>query len=346
MNHRLSYREGGATYINSGYNYILLIAMSLIFWVAGYAESVGYPVYGDMASTPIWNVACSMLPDKAVAYIIGILLLCGGAFLIHRANYMLIIIREKTFLPFLFYIILIGCNVAFLPLTPVSVGVFCLIIALYQVLSTYNNPKGILQIYNATLLIGAGSLLWVQILWFVPVFWWAMYSFKSWSLRTFLASLIGLGTLYWFLLGWCVLTDDYQYFTFGFSSLGRIGLPVWADIRTIDLLYLACLSVIAILSMLNIFINEYEENIRTRHFLFFIILLCVVSFGLSIVYEMQSGNFLQICCMPLSILMAHFFSTSRMKRIHWVYFGFLILFVLLSVLRSPWSFLPPDVLGD
>ena len=55
--------------------------------------------------------------------------MAGGAFLVHRVNYALMLIREKTLLPFLFYALLTSTNPDFFPLKSTSVGVFCLILA-------------------------------------------------------------------------------------------------------------------------------------------------------------------------------------------------------------------------
>ena len=40
----------------------------------------------------------------------------GGAFFVHRANYALMLIREKSYLPFLFYALFISTNPDFFPL--------------------------------------------------------------------------------------------------------------------------------------------------------------------------------------------------------------------------------------
>ncbi|GHV52716.1 hypothetical protein FACS1894181_16020 [Bacteroidia bacterium] len=331
-------------FIDIPFNYVLLVGMSLFFWIAGYSESAGYPVYSGVSSTPLWATVCRMLPNKAVTYLIGVLLLAGGAFLIYRANYMLIIIREKTYMPFLFYLIFISSNTDFFPLNSASLGVFCLILAFYQILTTYHNTNVIPQIYNSALLIGAGSLLWVHILWFVPVFWYGMYSFKSMTLRTFLAFLTGLATVYWFLLGWCVWTEDFSFFSIPFASLLKTGFPAFG-LGPVDWLSMGCLLSVGLLAVVNILLHEYDDSLRTRQFLFFIILFGIVPFGLSFIYEQQSTEFLEVSCMPLAILIAHFFTTSKSRWLKWLYYLFMALFLLLAILRSPWSFLPPDVLG-
>ena len=41
-------------------------------WVVSYLYSVGYPVYGEVSATPLWNTICQTLPGKEFTYIIGI----------------------------------------------------------------------------------------------------------------------------------------------------------------------------------------------------------------------------------------------------------------------------------
>ena len=156
-------------------------------WVVSYLYSVGYPVYGEVSATPLWNTICQTLPGKEFTYIIGMALMFGGAFLLHRANYVLVLIREKTMLPFLFYVLFISTNPDFFPLKSTSVGVFCLILAIYQLFTTYHDPEAREKAYSAALLIGIGSLLWVHLLWFLPLFWLGMYNFRSLTSRTFIA---------------------------------------------------------------------------------------------------------------------------------------------------------------
>lgn len=90
--------------------FVSVLLACIVCWVVSYLYSVGYPVYGEVSATPLWNTICQALPGKEFTYIIGMALMFGGAFLLHRANYVLVLIREKTMLPFLFYILFISTN--------------------------------------------------------------------------------------------------------------------------------------------------------------------------------------------------------------------------------------------
>ena len=105
--------------------HLYMLCACIFCWIVGYVDSVGYPVYGEVTAPPLWNALCLVLPGKLFTYLIGFLLMAGGAFLVHRVNYALMLIREKTLLPFLFYALLTSTNPDFFPLKSTSVGVFC-----------------------------------------------------------------------------------------------------------------------------------------------------------------------------------------------------------------------------
>lgn len=227
--------------------FVPVLLACIACWVVSYLYSVGYPVYGEVSATPLWNTICQTLPGKEFTYIIGMALMFGGAFLLHRANYVLVLIREKTMLPFLFYVLFISTNPDFFPLKSTSVGVFCLILAIYQLFTTYHDPEAreglqcrLADRYRQSAL---GSFAVV-----LPLFWLGMYNFRSLTSRTFIASLLGVATVYWFLLGWCVWQRDFTLFNVPFSTLFKVRLLATDGIVLLDwisIMAIALLTVVA-----------------------------------------------------------------------------------------------------
>lgn len=307
-------------------------------WAVSYAFSVGYPVYAEVSATPLWNAICQALPGKLFTYLIGMALMFGGAFLLLRANYALVLIREKTLLPFLFYVLFISTNPDFLPLKSTSVGVFCLILAIYQLFTSYHDSEARSQAYNTALLIGIGSLLWIHILWFLPLFWYGMYSFRTLNPRSFIASLLGVGTVYWFLLGWCVWQKDFTPFTVSFDILFKIRFLATTGFDWLSWTGIIAIGVLSFISSLNILTHENEDTLRSRQFLFFLIAMTVWAFALYFLYEQVSEEFLETACVPAAILIAHFFTVMRGKVIGWSFYFTLVLFIGLFFFRV-WNFL-------
>lgn len=318
--------------------FIPILLACFVCWVISYLYSVGYPVYGEVSATPLWNTICQALPGKGVTYLIGMALMFGGAFLLHRANYALALIREKTMLPFLFYVLFISTNPDFFPLKSTSLGVFCLILAIYELFTSYHDPEARSKAYNAALLIGIGSLLWIHLLWFIPLFWVGMYNFRSLTPRTFAASVLGAGTVYWFLLGWCVWQQDFSMFTVPFSVLFKIRFLSTEGIVLLDWISIIAIALLTVVASVNIITHDYDDTLRSRQFLSFLIIMSIWAFCLYFLYEQASEEFLETACVPTSILIAHFFTVSRGKIVYGSFYATIILLFALLFIRL-WNFL-------
>ena len=321
---------------NSVYAYLL--ALCFFCWIAGYVKSLGYPLYGEVTASPLWNWICQILPDVTMTYLVGIVLMFGGAFFVHRANYVMVLIREKTLLPFLYYAFFTSTNPDFFPFRSTSIAVFCLILALYFLFGSYHDENASSRVFNSTLMIGLGSLLWIHILWFLPLFWIGMYNFRCLSPRTFLASLLGVAAVYWIVLGWSVWRADYSMFTVPFSNLVAIHPLRLIGVRWVDWLSIAVVIALTVISSVNIMTHENEDSLRSRQFLAFLMVMAIWAFALFFFYEQSSEEFLEMACVPASILVAHFFTVARGKYVLALFHASTALLFSLLILRI-WNFL-------
>ncbi|MDR1356745.1 MAG: hypothetical protein LBJ58_03640 [Tannerellaceae bacterium] len=325
--------------VDNPVNYALLPAISLFFWVIAYKASTGYPMQGDESATPLWNFICTGMQHKSIAYTVGALLMLGGAFLLHRTNYMLAIIREKTIMPFLLYIFFTSSNPDGLPLNPATPGMLCLTLAFYQLFLSYHDSGAILRAFNIGLLIGLGSLTRVHMLWFIPVFWWGMYNFNILSLRTFLASLVGAGVVYWFLLGWCVVSHDFTSFSLPFASLSEMGAGNTGDPEPSGWVYLLFVAFLSVIAIANILLHEHDDSLRTRKYLFFLIGFLIITSVLFFMYRQYSVEFLNIACIPISVLTAHFFTVQKGRKTLRFYYILIILFIVTSLYLNLYGYI-------
>lgn len=327
-------REGeyGKQVIAGRRTYILIILLSIVCWAVGYVWNVGFPLLPDIYDMPLWKKFCEIIPNKETAYGIGLLLMFGAAFLILRMNYILGLIRQKTILPFLFFVLFISTNPAFFPLKSTSLGVFCLVLGMYELLISYHNTQTQTLAFNWAFLIGVGSLFWIHIIWFIPLFWFGMYHLRSLGIRSFLASLLGFFAIYWCMLGWCVWQKDFTLFTQSFPMLGRfklveIGGEVW---NWIPVCYMALLAFIA---SINILTQEYSDSLRARENLSFLIVFSIWAFLLYFLYDYTSEEFLVAFCIPTSILIAHFFTVRWNKWIRVLFYFTIGIFIAVLFIR-------------
>ena len=295
--------------------YAYLLALCFFCWIAGYVKSLGYPLYGEVTASPLWNWICQTLPDVTTTYLVGIVLMFGGAFFVHRANYVMVLIREKTLLPFLYYAFFTSTNPDFFPFRSASIAVFCLILALYFLFGSYHDENASSRVFNSALMIGLGSLLWIHILWFLPV-----------------------SAVYWIVLGWSVWRADYSMFTVPFSNLVAIHPLRLIGVRWVDWLSIAVVIALTVISSVNIMTHENEDSLRSRQFLAFLMVMAIWAFALFFFYEQSSEEFLEMACVPASILVAHFFTVVRGKYVLALFHASTALLFALLILRI-WNFL-------
>lgn len=316
---------------------VWLIASCTACWLIGYFESVGYPIAEDGNSTIIWNAFCRNIPNAETAYLLGFLLLLAGGFFVQRANYALMLIREHTLMPFWIYFLIGSTNPDFFPLRESSFGIFCLVMALYQLFISYHDPEARSRAFNAGWFIGIGSLLWAYLLWFLPLFWIGMYKLRSFSLKMVLSSLIGTTVVYWFVFGWCVWVGDYTILKTTAGLLLNFNPLQFPDTEWTGWLSIAYTIILTAVASGNILIHEYEDNLRSRQLLSFLMLAALWSLVLFFLYEESSDEFLLAMALPASLLIAHMFTTVRKRYMFWFYHATIILFLFFFGLRI-WNF--------
>ena len=310
-----------------------------VCWMIGYYNSIGYPLQSGSGVSLLWDAIYRILPsDISYLYLMGFFLLCLGAALIQRFISLFVIIKEKTTLPFLLFLLLNSANTGFYPIQPISFALFLLIFSLFELFGSYQNPQAISRMFNVMVYLSAGSLIWPYLLWFIPVFWFGMYKFKIWNAGTVGASLMGLFTTCWFVLGWCVWKHDYTVFTNLVQCITDIRIMIMQESWLIEWLAPLCVFFFMIILYVQISLLEHENTIRTRHFLSFLLIFGIVSFALSICYASGFDDFLCVFYLSASIIISYFFSGKYGIIASLLYYLFTALFILILFIHL-WNFL-------
>lgn len=195
---------------------------------------------------------------------------------------------------------------------------------------SYQQARPTGSLFHAFVFIGLGSLLFPQLILFVPIFWIGAYNFQSLQPKSFFASLVGWSVPYWLLLGHALYYGQMELFCQPFRELVTFA-PTRFDYQPWELATLGYLLVLFIVSAAHCLIAGYEDKIRTRSYLHFLILLnfCIfVYIGLQPVLSVHLMSFLLI---GVSILAGHLFvlTNSRSSNIFFIC-AFIGLFILLG----------------
>ena len=214
----------------------------------------------------------------------------------------------------------------------------CFISALLILFTCYqdNNSPG--KIYYTFLLLGAGSLVNLHILLFIPFFWLLMAFFVyAMGWRTWFASLLGLLTPYWFAAGWWL----FQMRSFNsLSNLFTIQLPTlgWFDFSTSNLqqaLFLGYIILLVIIGSIHFMIDSFRDKIRVRQLYYAFMTLSVYALALLFFLPTEYDMLIRVMAIAVSPLIGHFFALTHSKFSNILFF-FLTISILVITAYNLW----------
>lgn len=278
---------------------------------------------------PLWNLLIECIPDKGTVYFIGIVLLCLAGFITFLcANLFLNVIRDNTKMIFALFLLLYSTIPDFDPVRPVFVATLFFFLALHELFRSYQDMLYPGKSFNIMFYLCLGSMLWIHLLWLIPLFWIGMHQFRVIHVRNFIASFLGIFTFFVFVWAWCLWRHDFSFFTeagqrlvhFDFVLTGR-PLP---GPRIVTLVAVS-LSVVAV--ALNFTVRPSEHSVRIRQFLSYLWISQIYLFVLLFVFGQYFQDFLFLFCIPTAILLANLFADkSRLMRLfYWIAGVFLFL---------------------
>ena len=316
---------------------LLTLAVCLMCWIAGYVYSTGFPLVGYSAVLPLWGVLCKLFVNKICVYLAGLLIIIIVAFAMQRISDRHMLIRERTRLPFILFILLVSTNSGLLPFKEVTIVLLCLVFMIYELFDSYQSPEETGMLFNAGVLVGIAGLFMPQVLWLIPLLWIGMYQFRSLSFRSFAASLMGVLIIYWFVLAWCIWKHDFSTFSSLFSSIMSFDIISPATLFQYYRIGFAGVVLLLVMSFFHIKSDALSNSVRVRMMLSFLLNMSTWSLIKILLYGNNVDSFFALLYLPVSVLAAYFFENIRYYFRFSLYYSMLILWSVSFIIQL-WNF--------
>jgi len=220
----------------------------------------------------------------------------------------------------------------------ISGAFVCLCIVAFYLCAfrTYQDKESPGWIFYAFFCIGLASILFPLIFIFVPVFWLFMkFQLNSLSWRTFLASLLGLSTPYWFLLPYMLWKADFTLLQSQFSIVNSQFSILNPSFTLHQLLSYAWIVILTMTGIIHFLRHVLSDKIRTRQFygcFIWMSVLCVIAIPLLPQYY---DPLIRLLIVSASPLIAHFLTLTH-TRITDIAFKVICVVTLLITLFNLW----------
>lgn len=285
----------------------------------------GMPLYellpGKIAGLPI--------PAAAVSTLIFVLLLL----LIIRLNIIHFLLEDRTYMPATFFLLINASWPVALQLNPILFSTPFLLLAILTLIRGEEHRADPMALFNATLLLAAGSLFYLKLIWFIPFFWITAAIIRPLKWRGIINPLIAMILLGGFLFTWYwVIKDDLPLLgkvlreNLGMGN-GRLPTPQLPG--KIILAFLALLITISSFHLLSRY--QFRKIIIRKLYLVLFILFC---YGLLFFFLVTNfrEEVMIIVAVPLTYLFSNYFYRKKNSALQevliWVW---LILIVYVQI---------------
>lgn len=188
-------------------------------------------------------------------------------------------------------------------------GTFLLLFTCYQ------DKEGAAWVYYAFACTGLGSLVFPQLIYYVPLLLLLTAThLQALSWRTLTAAILGLATPYWFVFCWLVWQNDFSLLVTHFTQLADINFST--DILTIGtprLLAFAFLCIMTITGTIHFLRKQSGDKIRIRQLYGFFIWTSLFTILCIFLQPRYFDQLLPILIITVSPLTGHFIALTRTR---------------------------------
>lgn len=213
----------------------------------------------------------------------------------------------------------------------------CIIASLLLLYDSYQDRTAAGLIYYSFLLLGIGSIAEVRLLFYLPVFWLTMAALiYSFSWRTFLASLLGLLTPYWFLTGWILYQDagDFISLLNHFAPLADFQFPPeYEGLPQTRLLCFATVFLLCATGSIHFLRQSFHDKIRVRQIYYSFMLLGSYAVLMAALQPQHSTLALRMLILAASIFFGHFFALTSTRLTNIAVWLVTVALILLTALN-------------
>lgn len=208
------------------------------------------------------------------------------------------------------------CSACFIfPALPETVMLTCMTAFILLLFLTYQDKESAGLTYYAFLFLGVGSIAYIHVFFFLPLIWLLMMTHTmSLSWRTWMASLLGLLTPYWFYIPWIIYQRDYSAITNHFMALTVFEEPFnLYGITDSQKATLGLVILLAIIGTTHYIRKSYLDKIRIRMFYGFFIFMDLAALLFLLLQPQHFNAMLLLMIVNTSPLVAHFAALSSTK---------------------------------
>ena len=199
----------------------------------------------------------------------------------------------------------------------------------------YQDKKATGYVLIAFAAIGVASIAWIQILLLIPVLWILMATnILTISLRTFVASILGVMLPYWFMATYYIYIGDITPIIDHVATIANFEQLFFYDNCSINnILPIVFISLLAITGSIHFLRTSYKDKIRTRMIYEMFITMSAVTIIMIVLQPQHANIATHMLIISTAPLIGHFLALTSTKITNIASLTFMAIALVITVLN-------------
>ncbi len=309
---------------------ILIFLLSVLLWLPSFI-SPNQMITGAVV-TPVYNIIFKTLYGYSFLQIlIAYILLLFNAILLNNIYTEKGLLPKNNYLIAMVYIVLMSYSSNLQTLNPVLISNVLIILSLYMLIKTFDSDDSFQQILNASVLLSVSSFIYFPSIIIFFLIWISFIVYRTFSWREWLISLTGFLIPYILVTSYLFLTDklsikaaEYLTFVKGFQILNNFpGVSIYYYI------FWSFIALVLIITFYKFISSLNEKLVSIRKHSIIIIWLLIFSIAISFTFKLNYIINGSIIFLPLSIIIAQYFSGAKKMLMKEIMFTIIIAIIIL-----------------
>jgi hypothetical protein len=309
----------------------MIIITLLVVWLSAFFKLQGhFFLYFDLNPMPLYGIISSFTGTNPLPGIIYSLILVSlMSFLIVNLNSSLFFIHKRTFLPAIIYVLISGLFPEYQLMNPAIFSAMFLMLAIRRIMDAYRVQGISYSFFDAGLLIGTGSLIYANLIWFGVLVIIGIALLRTGNIKEILISLIGLATPYILTFGiYYVLGRDLKDLlsVIQYNLFEKQTDYVFTRLMILAIIFIGFSTVV---SIVYLFMEMNKKKIQARKTFSLLVWLFLISLAVYFLLPSVSVEIVWITGIPISYFLAHYFVFSKKKHVTEILFSLFFLLIML-----------------
>ena len=204
------------------------------------------------------------------------------------------------------------------------------IVSLFSFFRMYHNSNAVEHAYMGSFLIACASIIVPEYIFLILTCWVALFGFKSFSLRVFLASIIGILTPFILYFSCLYLFDgnvDFHWLINHF--IANITLSI-GNFSGYYIVYAVIVLLILLLCIINVYTGFSKNTIHARKNINFILFIFISSIVIHIFFIKSFTSIIPLTILGSAIFLSHTFALKQTKFLRFLFVCFFLISILFA----------------